>query len=261
MSLSPDTRALRLALWQGPSPAGNIKAGCDVLETAVRGAGAAGAVMLVAPEVWLPGYNQPDIAGQALEAAGDWEQRLAKVCATAGCGLCVGYAGRSGNGVLNAAVAIGADGAVLGRYDKIQLYGPREKAIYRPGDRYCIFDLAGQLAAILICYDIEFDAHVAALARRGVKVILVPTANMAPFTHVARVTVPAMAANHAVSIVYANYCGVEGDLTYVGGSLIAAADGSVVAQAGNGPALIIADLPMLDLAYLSTQAADYREIR
>jgi 5-aminopentanamidase len=120
------------------------------------------------------------------------------------------------------------------------------------------FPLDGITAALLICYDVEFDAHVAALAARGARLILVPTANMQPFTHVIRHTVPAMAANHAVSIVYANFCGVEGDLTYVGGSLIAGPHGEVLAQAGEHPALLIAELPPVDPARASTQALDLR---
>jgi 5-aminopentanamidase len=252
---------MRLALWQGPSPEGDLNAAMTSLQTALKAAGAAGAVMLVAPEAYLPGYNQADIARHAQDQAGDWATTLADLCRTAKCGLTVGYAERAGNAVYNAAMAIGSAGKVLGHYRKIQLYGDRERAIYAPGDAYCTFDLDGVKAAILICYDIEFAPHVAALAAQGVKIILVPTANMQPFTHVVRATVPAMAANYGVSIVYANYCGVEGDLIYVGGSLIAASEGAVVAQAGRGSALIIADLPDVDAAHLSTQLGDYRAVQ
>lgn len=111
---------------------------------------------------------------------------------------------------------------------------------------------------MLICYDVEFAPHIKALADDGAEVILVPTANMMPFVHVVRHTVPAMAANHGVTIVYANYCGTEGDLTYVGGSLIAGPHGEVLAQAGEGPALLIAEVPARDAARLSTQSADLR---
>jgi 5-aminopentanamidase len=74
------------------------------------------------------------------------------------------------------------------------------------------------------------------MAERGVTLLLVPTANMLPFTHVPRVTVPAMAVNHALTIAYANYCGAEGDLTYAGASLIAGPDGESLATAGPGAA-------------------------
>jgi predicted amidohydrolase len=81
---------------------------------------------------------------------------------------------------------------------------------------------------------------------------------MTPFTHVARHTVPAMAANHGVTIVYANYCGTEGDLTYVGSSLIAGPHGEILAQAGDSPALLVAELPPRDPSRLSTQSADLK---
>ena len=70
-----------------------------------------------------------------------------------------------------------------------------------------------------------------------------------------------MAANHAVSIVYANFCGQEGDLAYVGGSLIAGPHGEILAKAGDTPALLIADLPPRDAARLSTQSADLRVLK
>ncbi len=216
--------------------------------------------MLVTPEVYLPGYNQNDIAAQAQPRDGTWIKHLSARAAKARCGLVMGYAERDGDQVHNAAIAIGPDGAILAHYRKIQLYGPRENAIYAPGDAYVTFDLAGVTATILICYDIEFAPHVAALAARGATLFLVPTANMMPFTHVIRATVPAMAANYGVTIAYANYCGTEGDLTYVGGSLIAGPHGEVLAQAGDHPALLIVDVPDADPARLSTQSADFRKV-
>ncbi len=216
--------------------------------------------MLVAPEAYLPGYNQHNIPTLAQSRDGAWMAQLSALAATAQCGLVTGYAERDGDHIYNAAVAIGPDGTTLAHYRKIQLYGPREKAIYAPGDAYVTFDLAGTQATILICYDIEFAPHVAALAARGATLFLVPTANMMPFTHVIRATVPAMAANYGVTIAYANYCGTEGDLAYVGGSMIAGPHGEVLAQAGEYPALIIVDVPDPDPARLSTQSTDFRKV-
>jgi predicted amidohydrolase len=251
---------MRLAIWQVPSPAGNITQGLHELDRALHAAAAMGAAMLVTPEVYLPGYNQDTIATLARPRDGAWGQAVAALCREAGCGVTLGYAERDG-AVYNAAVTYDAHGRELAHYRKIQLYGPREKALYTPGKAYTIFSLNGVMTALLICYDIEFAPHIAALAAQGVQLILCPTANMQPFTHVVRYTVPAMAANHAVTIAYANYCGVEGDLTYVGGSLIADPYGEPLVQAGQGPALLVADLPIkLDHSRLSTQAQDYRKV-
>jgi predicted amidohydrolase len=251
---------IRIAVWQGTSPASDPERAFESLAPALAAAGAGGATMLVAPEAFLPGYNSDRIAELAQSGSGDWLSRLSELCNRAGCGLTVGYAQRDGSKVFNAAVAFDAMGRQIAHYRKIQLYGDREKRIYAPGDAYTVFDLAGTKAAILICYDIEFAPHVEALVRQGVSLILVPTANMHPFTHVAAHTVPTMAANYGVSIAYANYCGIEGDLSYVGGSLVAGPHGEILAQAGDGPCLLMVDLPKVDPARVATQLHDFRKV-
>lgn len=251
---------MRLAVLQAPSPGGDLDAACAVIERALAAAGAAGATALVVPEVFLPGYNQPDVAGLALPDDAPALNRLRAAAGRSGSALVLGFAEAAEGTIWNTALCIGPDGRDLARYRKIQLYGPREKAIYRPGDRHVTFDLSGRKLALLICYDVEFAPHVASLAARGVEAILVPTANMQPFTHVVWHTVPAMAANHGLAIAYANFCGTEGDLTYVGGSLIAGPHGEVLAQAGEHPALLIADIPPVDPQRISTQRQDLRTI-
>lgn len=251
---------MRLALWQGTSPASDIEAACAQAEAALAAAAAMGAAALVLPEVWLPGYNQPDIPALALPLDSAPLHRLAAAAKRHATALVVGYAERDGDRLYNAAACFGPDGGLLCNYRKIQLYGPREAALYTPGDALPTFTLAGETAAILICYDVEFAPHIKSCADRGATLILVPTANMAPFTHVPRATVPAMAASHGVAIAYANYCGTEGDLTYVGLSTIAGPHGEILAQAGETPALLITDLPPRDPARLSTQSADLRQL-
>jgi hypothetical protein len=119
----------RLALMQAPSPAGDIEAGFAALRPALQAAGAAGAALLVVPESWLPGYNSDRIAELALGGEA-WFDRLADLCRAAGCGVVIGYAERVGDVVYNAALAMGADGVVLARYRKIQLFGAREEKIF-----------------------------------------------------------------------------------------------------------------------------------
>lgn len=249
---------MRLAIWQGRSPEADLDRAFAETEAALAAAAALGAAALVLPEIWLPGYNQPDIPAQALPLDSLPLHRLAAAAKRHGTTLVTGYAERDGAQVYNSAACFGPDGSLLANHRKVQLYGPRERAIYAGGDRLTTFRLGMETAAILICYDVEFAPHVKSLADRGVSVILAPTANMAPFTHVVRHTVPAMAANHGLTIAYANYCGSEGDLTYVGGSLIAGPHGEVLAQAGDHPALLVAEIPPRDPARLSTQATDLR---
>lgn len=251
---------MRVAVWQDRSPMGDTEAALGRISAALSAAGAMGAATLVVPEVYLPGYNQPDLPAKAIGREDEAVRRLREACRAARCGLVLGYAERDGDRLCNSALALDAEGRDLVNYRKLQLYGPREKALYGPGEGYALFDLQGVRAALLICYDVEFAPHIAALTARGARLILVPTANMHPFVHVVRHTVPAMAANHGVAIAYANFCGEEGDLRYTGGSLIAGPHGEILAQAGEGPALLVADLPEPDPVRLSTQASDLRRI-
>jgi 5-aminopentanamidase len=230
------------------------------INQAAHAAGALGAAMVVLPEVFLPGYNHDRITQRAVPRTAPVFAGIATICRAAGCGVVLGYAERDGADVFNAAIAIDAAGTTVAQYRKIQLFGPRERGLYLPGTDYTIFEVQGQKAALLICYDIEFDPHVAALSAQGVTLVLVPTANMEPYDHVVRHTVATMGANHGVSIVYANYCGTDGDLTYVGGSLIAGPHGEILAQAGRGPAFLLADIPASDPTRTSTQKTDYRAV-
>ncbi len=251
---------MRAALWQGASPGGDVTRAFSDIERGLAVAAAAGAAVVVFPELMLPGYNSDRIEELAQAADGPWVARLRDMARGAGCGLCVGFVEQAGGALYNSALVLGADGGVLATYRKRQLYGPREKALFQPGSDYAVFGLNGRRAAVLICYDVEFAGHVAALAARGVEVILCPTANMEPFGHVCRVTVPAQAVMHGASVIYANYCGAEGDLTYCGGSVIVRGDGAILAQAGPEPAMLMADLGQADARLMSTQGVDWRPV-
>jgi predicted amidohydrolase len=65
---------------------------------------------------------------------------------------------------------------------------------------------------------------------------------MAPYDFVAEVTVRARAFENQCYLVYANYCGSEGDIHYCGLSSICAPDGKQIGLAAQDEALVIADL-------------------
>ncbi|OWV48676.1 carbon-nitrogen hydrolase family protein [Mameliella alba] len=255
---------MKLALYQGAPTDGDIEGAFDRIERALTAASAMGARMAVFPELFLPGYNRSDLhSALSQEQDGDWERRLADLCRVAGVGLTLGWAERDGDTVFNAASCFDPTGAKLAHYRKVQLFGPMEAASFAPGEAYCTFDLGGFRAALLICYDVEFAHHVTALSRRGVDLLLVPTANPAGFENVADVLVPARAFENAMTVVYANYHGSEAGLEFGGHSAIVGPDGNVLARAGAGEALLIADLghrDRLDSGFLSTQNRDRREI-
>ena len=255
---------MKIALYQSPTTDGNEDAAFGRIDRMLKAAALAGAEMAVFPELYLPGYNRPDLhADRAQPQGGDWDSRLSALAREAGCGLAIGWAERDGDAVYNVASCYDAGGVKLAHHRKLQLFGPMEQGVFAPGDAYTVFDLGPYRAALLICYDVEFAHHVRALADRGVTLLLVPTANPAGFEMVNDAIVPARAYEHRMTVIYANYCGAEAGLDFGGRSVIAGPDGRALARAGTGETLLVCDLAelaRLDPQMLSTQDRDRREI-
>ncbi len=255
---------MKLALYQGPAIGGDIEAGFIRIEKQLSAAALSGARMTVFPEVFIPGYNRPDLhRSLAQPLDGEWTERLSEIARKAGCGLTIGWAEQFDGKVFNAATCFDESGERIAHYRKIQLYGPMEQASFEFGDCYTVFELAGRKAALLICYDVEFPQHCIALANQGVSLILVPTANPRGFEYVSDILVPARAAEMRLTIAYANFCGKEGDIAFGGRSVIVGPDGKALASAGTGETLLVTDLSALDTidqTLLSQQQADYRRI-
>ena len=250
-----------VGLYQCASPRGDLASAFAMVEDALSAAASAGAQMLVLPEIFLPGYG----FAQKTPPEG-WDgiaDKLAGLCQRHKTALTIGLPEYAEDKVFNAAFAFSAQGEVLARYRKVQLFGPDEKALYEPGDSYATFDYLGRRFGLLICYDVEFAEHVRALAGLGAEVVLVPTANMMPCVNVSQILVPARAAENAVTIVYSNYCGTDGNLDYTGQSGIFGPDGYALAAKGQGSGLCIAELPSgwseHGIPY-ATQIADFRPV-
>ena len=253
---------MKLAVYQGPSPEGDIEYALNVVEMALSAVSAAGAKMIVFPELFLPGYYQPKLQKtMAQQKAGPWEQKLGKMTSRYRCGLTIGWAERDGDAIYNSASSFDENGQKVVHFRKLQLFGPLEKSTFEFGGKYQIFSFNGYKTALLICYDVEFAHHVQALQEQGVELLLVPTANPKIYDNVPEFIVPARAAEYRMTIAYANYCGIEKDLAYGGKSLIVGPDADALAKAGQGEVLLVADLEIIktiDDALLSTQGEDRR---
>ncbi|MEB0105094.1 MULTISPECIES: carbon-nitrogen hydrolase family protein [unclassified Pseudomonas] len=235
---------MRVALYQCPplplDVAGNLKRLHQVAQEA------AGADVLVLPEMFLSGYNIGLEAAGALAEAQDGNSALAiaEIARNAGLAIVYGYPERAEDGqVYNAVQLIDAQGQRLCNYRKTHLFGDLDRSMFSAGgDDFPLVELNGWKLGLLICYDLEFPENTRRLALAGAELILVPTANMVPFDFVADVTVRARAFENQCYVAYANYCGHEGEIQYCGQSSIAAPDGQRVAQAGLDEALIVAAL-------------------
>ena len=223
-----------------------------MLRRAASEAAGLGARLLVLPELFLTGYNigSDALHAQAEAVDGPAASQAAAIAREAGLALLYGYPERGADGRLyNSALLLGPDGARLANYRKTHLFGEMERQVFTPGDTpFVLAELGGMRVGILVCYDVEFPEMVRGLALRGAGLVAVPTALMRPYDFVPRMMLPVRAYENQVFMIYANRCGEEDGMAYVGESCIVAPDGSVLARAGARQALLTAELDDASMA-------------
>lgn len=255
---------MRIALYQCPPLPLDIDGNLQRLAQQARIAAQQGADLLVCPEMFLTGYNIGTEAARELAQLSDGPaaSRIAAMAQANGIAILYGYPERDAGQVYNAVQLLDAKGNSLGNYRKTHLYGELDRSMFSAGDEHLpLFELNGWRLGLLICYDVEFPENTRRLALAGAEVILVPTANMAPYDFVAEVMVRARAFENQCYVAYANYCGSEGQIHYCGLSSLCAPDGSRIALAAQDEVLIIGTLDrqlLNDSRAINTYFADRR---
>lgn len=211
-------------------------------------AAAAGAHVLVFPELSLTGYEM-DLAHDL--AFGEHDARLTPLRDAASrhaLTLIVGAPVRLGARVHIGAFILSPDGAVavytkqrLGAFSESArvdgVVPPAEATVFHPGDRNPLIRFAGTTAAVAVCADTGLPGHAQAAADRGAQsylasMFVIPSEFERETAHLAT-----CAARHRMAVVFANYGGPSGGLAAAGRSAIWSDRGELLAQldaAGSG---------------------------
>ena len=259
-----DSQDFTLAVHQHvPTPAQLNVSLERVRNTAIK-ARALGAQLLLVPEASITGYNIPLHSAQqvAVERNGDVTAALATICREHGIALAYGYMERDGDNLFNAVQVLDADGRSLSNYRKTHLWGNLDRELFQAGEHFNpVFELNGWKIGLLICYDIEFPECVRHHALAGADLILAPTALMTPWTFVADHTTRVRAAESQVYLAYANYCGSENDIDYVGHSCIIGPDGEELARASAEPELLVSTLSLTSISSIRAELPYHQDRR
>lgn len=171
----------------------------------------------------------------------------------------------------NRSLLIGPDGAVAARYDKLHMFDVdlpggehyRESRDCAAGDCAATADLPFGRLGLSICYDLRFPALYAALAVAGASLMAIPSAftrqtGMAHWHVLAR----ARAIETGSFVLAAAQCGrhEDGRETY-GHSLVISPWGEVLAEAGQEPCVIVADIDLGASAEARARIPNLRHIR
>jgi predicted amidohydrolase len=210
-------------------------------------AGAHDCDLLVTPELSLTGYDLGDsVSALAVPLSRSPVPNALRALSRPRGQIVVGLPEQAHGGPFNTAIAVGTDGIAF-RHRKLYLptYGMFDEGRwYGRGSRLRSWHPApGWHAGVLICEDLWHPALTWLLAGRGIDLLLVQAA--APGRGVAtggehgafasadiwERIIRTTAQLYGIYVAYANRVGVEGAVTFAGGSLIVAPDGAVLARA------------------------------
>ena len=182
--------------------------------------------------------------------------RLRSLAVELGIWLHIGSLGiKIGEGrVANRSYVINPEGEIAARYDKLHMFDVdlaggesyRESQYYRPGSKAVIAELPFVRLGLTICYDLRFPALYRALATEGANLIAIPAA----FTKQTgqahwHVLVRARAIETGAFVLAATQGGLhENGRETFGHSMIVSPWGEILAEAGEDPEVIFADIDL-----------------
>ena len=248
-----------LALMQANARVLDVGANCATLAAAAGAAVAEGAAVLVAPELFPVGYAPLRLRAE-LDPAGlpAIRETLSGIARRHGIALVYSLPSVTDGGRWQiTSTLVDATGAELLDYAKVHLFGAGERAAFSPAEaRPAVVDFNGFRTSMVICYDVEFPEAVRAAALAGAELLLVPTALAHGFDTVPQVLLRARALESQLTIAYANHSGTEDGCEFLGGSVIAGPDGSLLAAAGPAAEILYAEVDP-DAAGIARDAVPY----
>jgi predicted amidohydrolase len=235
-----------------------IEPNLDMAEALIRRAAKGGAAYVQTPENTAVMELKPELVLAAAESEGKsvplaWAKALA---AELGIFLHIGSLAIKLDQarVANRSYLIDPKGRIAARYDKLHMFDVdleggesyRESQYFRPGATAVLADLPFGRLGLSICYDLRFPALYRALAASGAEIIAIPSA----FTKQTgeahwQVLVRARAIETGAFVLAAAQGGLHenGRSTY-GHSLIVSPWGEVLAEGGEEPGVIFADIDL-----------------
>jgi predicted amidohydrolase len=233
-------------------PEANVAAGAEALRRAREG----GADFVLTPETTdMMEMKRRDAFAKA---KGEGEHpglaQLSGLAGELGCWLLIGslVIRLSDERLANRSFLIDPAGRIAARYDKIHMFDVevpdgqsyRESKAYRAGESAVLADLPWGRLGLSVCYDLRFPQLYRTLAQAGADFLTVPSA----FTRLTgrahwHVLLRARAIETGCFVLAPAQCGEtsQGRQTY-GHSLIVAPWGEVLAEAGEAPGVIFAEI-------------------
>ncbi|MGH8662434.1 MAG: carbon-nitrogen hydrolase family protein [Burkholderiales bacterium] len=248
-------RKVRIACLQTHSGS-DFAANLAALAAMTREAAAGGARLIFSPEYALMMDGSGRVMREnALDASGEPAvSALAALSRELGVWHLVGSLTlKSGDGrMFNRSLLVSERGEVVAAYDKIHMFDAtlpsgtviRESSAYRPGERAVVAPTPWGALGMTVCYDLRFPHLYRALAQHGAVMLAVPSSFQRETGGAHWHTLlRARAIENACFVIAPAMCGDHpGKRSTYGHSLVVDPWGEVLADGGEAPGVIYADL-------------------
>lgn len=207
---------------------------------------ARGSDLIVLPELWPCGYfsfsrydaESEPVDGPMVQALGARARELSAY-------LHVGsFVERDGDRLFNTSLLLDRGGQVVARYRKMHLFGyqSEERRLLTRGDEVTVASTPWGQAGLSICYDLRFPELYRRMTDGGAEFLLVsaawPAARLDPWILLSRTR----ALENQAFLFACNGAGTSGGVLLGGHSLVVDPLGRVIAEGGDGEALVSVDV-------------------
>jgi len=229
------TRPITLALVQMDAVLGDLEGNLERVQSFTHQASNRGAQVVVFPELILTGYHQdllgPRLKTLALSRHDAPIQTLARTAGECGVYLLAGFIERRDQtgAIYNSLVWCGPDGQVLDTYAKSHVFRS-ERRHFSLGDTLPVYETGFGKLGVLICYDLCFPEAARILSLKGAELLLAPSAWGRLDESQWPIHLRARALDNLVFVAGVNRAGVEGEVHFIGQSMVVHPLGDVLAQ-------------------------------
>ena len=255
---------MKAALAQLDPTVGDKAKNLRKLENAIAGAGAD---LLLAGELFIPGYMARDAFAQLAEPIdGPSVAAVRAMAREHGTHVVFGIAEREADTkrLYNTSVLVAPDGKVAA-YRKVYLanFGPFEEGLYfGRGDGLTLVDTKLGKIGLLICYDSFFPELAKAYALAGADLLAIISASPATSKPFFDRILPARAIENALPVLYANLVGTELNIVFQGGTQAIGPRGEDLGKAEDFvESTIVAEIDLRDVKTARTFRPTLRDTR
>ncbi len=219
---------------------GNIDSNLNQVTAALRRVAAAGAQLVVLPEMWSCGYDYRHLPALA-QRTPEIVKELQQLCAELGL-VSVGSLPELYNGQIYNTAYVVDQGTIAGSYRKLHLFSAMgEDRHLSAGNQSLVVTTAVGRIGVAICYDLRFPELFRKLALAGAEVICIPAEWPKPRGEHWQTLLRARAIENQLFVVAANCCRLQGKLDFCGLSRIISPLGTILAEAAEENTELIAN--------------------